>query len=159
MNWALNQWPPSRNQLYKGKFELNARLMNQLIRHRAHILQVKFIDIQYVRCMEMRKDNWWRDGSHLSYRGSGTRRFNKRFFQHGKAFRKDMLFARCILSTCKHVCLRCIGGCYVEGELQETILKETVTAIDVPLFLTSLLWRTCVLQLLKRLKLRKLRNI
>jgi len=81
-------------------------------------------------------------------------------FSAWKSVPQDMLFARCISRLARRLFADCIGGCYVEGELQETILKETVTAIDVPLFLTSLLLKNLLyFNCLKRLKLRMLRNI
>src|ERR1044072_1767548 len=51
----------------------------------------------------------------------------------GGAWRKtpsDMLFARALSRIGRRLFADCIGGFYIEGELQETILKKPIDAID-----------------------------
>ena len=43
-----------------------------------------------------------------------------------------MLFARCISRLARRLYPDCIGGCYVEGELQETIQGKQLESIEVP---------------------------
>ncbi len=115
----------------QGKFEISARLMNQLIRKHGHTLQVKFIDNSVCKMHGKRKDTG--EEMEVTYHIEEAARSG--LVKEGSAWKKipqDMLFARCISRLARRMFPDCIGGCYIEGEIRETVAKEVVETIEVP---------------------------
>jgi len=115
----------------QGKFEISARLMNQLIRKNGHELKVKIINDNLCTIWGKRRDTG--EEMEITYHMEEARAAG--LIKPGSAWTKtpqDMLFARCISRMARRLTPDCIGGCYVEGELQETVLKQPVTTVDVP---------------------------
>lgn len=115
----------------QGKFEISARIMNQLIRKHGHILKVKTQNNHICTIWGKRRDTG--EEIEVSYHIDEARTAG--LIKPGGGWVKcpqDMLFARCISRLARRLTPDCIGGCYVEGELQETILKQTVEAPEVP---------------------------
>ncbi len=115
----------------QGKFEISARLMNQLIRRHGHLLQVKFIDDTVCKMYAKRKDT----GEEMECTYHIEEAARSGLVKPGSAWVKipqDMLFARCISRLARRMFPDCIGGCYIEGEIRETVAKELIQSIDVP---------------------------
>lgn len=115
----------------QGKFEISARLMNQLIRKRGHKLQIKMLTNQMCKIWGKRNDT----GEEMEVEYLLEEAMRSGLIKEGGAWKKvpqDMLFARAISRLARRLYPDCIGGCYVEGELQETILKDSVETIEVP---------------------------
>ena len=115
----------------QGKFEISARIMNQLIRKHGHELKVKLINDNVCTIWGRRRDTG--EEMEVSYHIEEARTAG--LIKTGGGWTKnpqDMLFARCISRIARRLTPDCIGGCYVEGELQETVLKEPVTTLDLP---------------------------
>lgn len=119
----------------RGKLEISARGMNQLIRQRGHTLKIKVATNEYCQIWAKRKDTgeeWTESFTFEEARIAGLTAPSKT----GKpgawqTATKDMLFARCLSRLARRLFADCIGGFYIEGELRETVLKETVDSIDV----------------------------
>jgi hypothetical protein len=114
-----------------GKFEISARLMNQLIRKHGHQLKVKISTDEVCSIWTKRKDTG--EEHIVEYHIEEAARAN--LIKDGSAWKKcpkDMLFARAISRMARQVYADCIAGCYVEGELQEAIQNRIVQAVDVP---------------------------
>lgn len=114
-----------------GKFEISARIMNQLIRKHGHKLTVKTHTHEVCVIWGKRKDT----GEEMEVRYHIEEAARAGLIKDGGGWRKcpeDMLFARAISRLARRLFPDCIGGCYVEGELQETIMKQSVDGVDVP---------------------------
>lgn len=114
-----------------GKFEISARLMNQAIRNRGHKIQVLTLTDEVCRIIGQRRDTG--EEMEVIYhieeaRRSGLVRDNSPW----KKVPQDMLFARAISRLARRLYPDCIGSCYVEGELQETIQGKILESIEVP---------------------------
>lgn len=115
----------------QGKFEISARIMNQLIRKHGHIVKVKVQNNHICTIWGKRRDTG--EEMEVSYHIDEARTAG--LIKPGGGWVKcpqDMLFARCISRLARRLTPDCIGGCYIEGELQETILKQTVDAPEIP---------------------------
>jgi hypothetical protein len=115
----------------QGKFEISARLMNQAIRARGHKMKVKIMTEEICVIWGQRRDT--HEEMEVDYHIDEARRSG--LVKEGGAWKKvpkDMLFARCISRLARRLYPDCIGGCYVEGELQETILGAKVETIEIP---------------------------
>jgi hypothetical protein len=115
----------------QGKFEISARLMNQAIRSRGHKVQVKLLTDEVCTIWGQRKDTF--EEMESTYTLEEARRSG--LVKDGGAWKKnpqDMLFARSISRLARRLYPDCIGGCYVEGELQETIQGKSVESIELP---------------------------
>ncbi len=115
----------------QGRFEISARLMNQAIRSRGHKIQVKMLTDDICTIWGQRKDTF--EEMESTYTLEEARRSG--LVKEGGAWKKnpqDMLFARAISRLARRLYPDCIGGCYVEGELQETIQGKTVESIEMP---------------------------
>lgn len=115
----------------QGKFEISARLMNQAIRSRGHKVQVKLLTDEVCTIWGQRKDTF--EEMESTYTIEEARRSG--LVKDGGAWKKnpqDMLFARSISRLARRLYPDCIGGCYVEGELQETIQGRSVESIEIP---------------------------
>lgn len=114
-----------------GKFEISARLMNQLIRRHGHQLKVKEANDKFCVIWTKRKDT---GEEHVAeYHIEEAARAG--LIKDGGGWKKcpkDMLFARCISRLARQVYPDCIGGCYIEGELQETMRGKVVENIEIP---------------------------
>ncbi len=114
-----------------GKFEISARLMNQLIRRDGHRIQVKTLTEEMCVIWSKRKDT---GEEHTSeYHIAEAARAG--LIKEGGGWRKcpkDMLFARAISRLARQLYPDAIGGCYIEGELQESAQGKVVETIDVP---------------------------
>lgn len=109
----------------QGKFEISARLMNQLIRRHGHKLEIKMSNDQICSIWSKRKDT----GEEHTESYSIEEAMRSGLVKEGSAWKKvptDMLFARCISRLARRLYADCIGGCYIEGELQETVNKQPV---------------------------------
>lgn len=114
----------------KGKFEISARLMNQLIRKHGHTLHVKTLTNEICVIVGKRKDT----GEEMSVSYHIEEAARSGLINEGGAWRKvpqDMLFARAISRIARRLYPDCIGGCYIEGELQEMISKKPVTIEEI----------------------------
>lgn len=114
-----------------GKFEISARIMNQLIRKHGHTLKVKTHTHEVCVIWGKRRDT----GEEMEVRYHIEEAARAGLIKDGGGWKKcpeDMLFARAISRLARRLFPDCIGGCYVEGELQETMLKQPVDEVDVP---------------------------
>lgn len=114
-----------------GKFEISARIMNQLIRKHGHKLNVKMHTHEVCVIWGKRRDT----GEEMEVRYHIEEAARAGLIKDGGGWRKcpeDMLFARAISRLARRLFPDCIGGCYVEGELQETMLKQPIDSVDVP---------------------------
>lgn len=115
----------------QGKFEMSARIMNQLIRKHGHKIQVKALTNEVCVIWGKRRDTG--EEMEAAYHIEEAARAG--LIRDGGGWKKnpqDMLFARAISRLSRRLFPDCIGGCYVEGEIQETMMKQTVESIDVP---------------------------
>lgn len=115
----------------QGKFEISARLMNQLIRKHGHKLSIKMMTNEMCIIWGKRKDT----GEEMEVKYHIEEAMRSGLIKEGSAWKKvpqDMLFARCISRIARRLYPDCIGGCYVEGELQETIQGKTIETIELP---------------------------
>jgi hypothetical protein len=115
----------------QGKFEISARIMNQLIRKFGHQLQVRILDSQVCKIWGKRKDTG--EEMEVTYHIEEAARAG--LIKDGGGWKKnpqDMLFARAISRLARRLYPDCIGGCYIEGELQESIQGKAVDGIEVP---------------------------
>lgn len=117
--------------IIQGKFEISARLMNQAIRARGHRLQVKTMSDEVCVIWGKRKDTG--EDMEINYHIEEARRSG--LVRDGSPWKKtpqDMLFARAISRLARRLFPDCIGVCFVEGELQEAILKQSPESIEMP---------------------------
>jgi hypothetical protein len=115
----------------QGKFELSARLMNQLLRKHGHTLKIKIMTDEVCTIWGKRRDTG--EEMEVSYHIEEAKMAG--LVKQGGGWMKnpqDMLFARCISRIARRLAPDCIGGCYVEGELQETMAKQIVQAPEIP---------------------------
>ncbi len=104
----------------QGKFEISARLMNQLIRKHGHKIAIKTSTNELCVIWTKRKDTGeeHEEKYHIEEAiRSGLVKENGPW----KKIPSDMLFARCISRLARRIYADCLGGCYIEGELQESI--------------------------------------
>lgn len=104
----------------QGKFEISARLMNQLIRKHGHKIAIKSSTNEFCVIWTKRKDTGeeHEEKYHIEEAiRSGLVKENGPW----KKIPSDMLFARCISRLARRIYADCLGGCYIEGELQEAI--------------------------------------
>ena len=102
-----------------GRFEISARMMNQLIRRCGHHIEIRHSDSQYCEIWSKRKDT----GEEHTERYSFAEAKQAGLIKERSGWVTvpgDMLFARCISRLARRLYADCIGGCYVEGEMQET---------------------------------------
>lgn len=114
-----------------GKFEISARIMNQLIRKHGHRIQVKISTDEICVIWSKRKDTGEEHTSEYQIQEAARAGLIK----DGGGWKKcpkDMLFARSISRLARQLYPDCIGGCYVEGELQETMQGKVVSEIEIP---------------------------
>lgn len=119
--WGINN--------IQGKFEISARGMNQLIRKRGHTLKLKILTNDICVVWGKRKDT----GEEMECSFAIEEAARAGLIRDGGAWKKtpsDMLFARALSRLARRLFADCIGGFYIEGELQETILKKPVEEID-----------------------------
>ncbi len=117
--------------IINGKFEISARLMNQAIRNRGHKMKVILLTNEICKLWGQRKDT--NEEMEVSYHIEEAMRSG--LIKEGSAWKKvpqDMLFARAISRLARRLYADCIGNCYVEGELQETIKGVVVESVEVP---------------------------
>lgn len=115
----------------QGKFEISARLMNQLIRRHGHQIKVKESNDQLCSIWTKRKDTG--EVHTVDYHIEEAARAG--LIKDGGGWKKcpkDMLFARCISRLARQIYPDCIGGCYVEGELQETMQGKVIEKVELP---------------------------
>ncbi len=115
----------------QGKFEISARLMNQLIRRHGHKLKIVESTHEVCSIWSQRKDT----GEELTQTYDIEEASRAGLIKEGGGWKKcpkDMLFARAISRLARQLYPDCIGGAYVEGELQETILKQSAECPAIP---------------------------
>jgi hypothetical protein len=115
----------------KGKFEISARGMNMLIRQKGH--QIKIIESTDTLCKIWSKRKDTGEEHNASYHIEEASRAG--LIKEGGGWRtcpKDMLFARALSRLARQLYPDCISGGYIEGELQESMLKEVVNAPSIP---------------------------
>lgn len=116
----------------QGKFEISAKSMNMLIRKYGHRLQV--IERNNTICVIYGKRKDTGEEMQVPYHIEEARIAG--LIKPGGGWVKnptDMLFARAISRLARSLFPDCIGGCYVEGELQEAILgKPFEGKMDLP---------------------------
>ncbi len=120
----------------QGKFELSARAMNMLIRKHGHKLHIKVQSESICTIYGQRKDT----GEEAECSFTIEEADKAGLIKQGKfgpgawmTVPSDMLFARTISRLTRRLFPDCIGGCYVEGEILESVEKGTVETIDMPL--------------------------
>ena len=115
----------------QGKFEISARLMNQAIRARGHKMQVRTLTDEVCMLWGKRKDTG--EEMEVSYHIEEAKRSG--LVRDGSPWKKtpqDMLFARAISRLARRLYPDCIGSCYIEGELQESIQGKIVEPTEIP---------------------------
>lgn len=115
----------------QGKFEISARLMNQAIRARGHKIQQKQLTDEICVLWGKRRDTG--EEMEVNYHIEEARRSG--LVRDGSPWKKtpqDMLFARCISRLARRLYPDCIGSCYIEGELQESIQGKIIDPIELP---------------------------
>lgn len=115
----------------QGKFEISARLMNQLIRRNGHKLAIRMSNDTVCVIWSQRKDT----GEEHEEKYTIEEAIRAGLVKEGGAWKKipsDMLFARCMSRMARRLYADCISGCYIEGELQESIKGEVLQSIEVP---------------------------
>lgn len=115
----------------QGKFEISARLMNQAIRARGHKMQQRILTDELCTLWGKRRDTG--EEMEVTYHIEEARRSG--LVRDGSPWKKtpqDMLFARCISRLARRLFPDCIGSCYIEGELQESIQGKVVEPIELP---------------------------
>lgn len=115
----------------QGKFEISARLMNQAIRARGHKMNVRIMTDEICTIWGKRKDTG--EEMEVTYHIEEARRSG--LVRDGSPWKKtpqDMLFARAISRLARRLYPDCIGSCYIEGELQESIQGKIIDPIDLP---------------------------
>ena len=115
----------------QGKFEISARLMNQAIRARGHKMQQRLLTDEICTLWGKRRDTG--EEMEVSYHIDEARRSG--LVRDGSPWKKtpqDMLFARCISRLARRLYPDCIGSCYIEGELQESIQGKVIDPIELP---------------------------
>jgi hypothetical protein len=115
----------------QGRFEISARLMNQLIRRRGHMISIETSSDIMCIIWSKRKDT----GEEHEERYTIEEAIRSGLVKEGSAWKKvpsDMLFARCISRMARRLYADCIGGCYVEGEIQESVQGKIIESIEVP---------------------------
>lgn len=114
----------------QGKIEISARLMNDLIRRRGHTMKAKICNDNICTLYGKRKDT--DEEMEVSYTYEEAKVSG--LIRQGSAWTKtpsDMLFWRCVSRLARRLFPDCIGSCYVEGELAETIEKKIVETVEV----------------------------
>lgn len=101
--------------------ELSARLMNQLIRKRGHILDIKASTDTYCIIWGKRRDTGETKEEKFTIEQAQIAGLIKPGPWH--AWREDMLFARCMSRLSRRLFADCIGSYYIEGELQDKIIN------------------------------------
>ncbi len=109
----------------QGKFEISARIMNQLIRRHGHKLAIKMSTPEVCCIWTRRKDTGEEHEETYTIQDAAKAGLIKPTGAW-KTVPSDMLFARCISRLARRVYADCIGGFYIEGELQESINGEPV---------------------------------
>lgn len=115
----------------QGKFEISARLMNQAIRARGHKMQQRLLTDEVCTLWGKRKDT----GEEMEVSYHIQEAIRSGLVREGSPWKKtpqDMLFARCISRLARRLYPDCIGSCYIEGELQESIQGKIIEPIELP---------------------------
>ena len=113
-----------------GKFEISARTMNQLIRQRGHKIMIKVSNDQLCTIWAQRKDTG--EEMEVSYHIEEAARSG--LVREGSPWKKvpsDMLFARAISRLARRGFPDCIGGCYIEGELKESMNGDIMKSEEI----------------------------
>jgi hypothetical protein len=114
----------------QGKFEISARFMNQLIRKHGHQIAIKSITNELCVIWTKRKDT----GEEHEEKYHIEEAIRSNLVKEGGPWKKtpsDMLFARCISRLARRIYADCLGGCYVEGELQESIQGKSLSSDEI----------------------------
>lgn len=109
----------------QGKVELSAKGITYLIRRHGH--QLKLRSLMSDRCVILGKRSDTQEEMEVAYTLEDARKAG--LLKSGGGWEKnpkDMLFARAVSRLGRWLFTDCLGTCYVEGELQETIEKKTV---------------------------------
>jgi hypothetical protein len=109
----------------QGKFEISARIMNQLIRRHGHKIAIRLSTPEICCIWTKRKDTGEEHEESYTIQDAAKAGLIKPTGAW-KTVPSDMLFARCISRLARRVYADCIGGFYIEGELQESIKGEPV---------------------------------
>ena len=113
-----------------GKYEISARLMNNLIRQRGHKLEIKKSTNEVCIIYGKRKDTG-EEHTEMYHIEDAARAGLIRSGSAWEKVPKDMLFARCISRLARRVYADCIGSAYVEFELSETIEGKITKPEDI----------------------------
>lgn len=114
----------------QGKVELSAKGITYLIRKNGH--KINLVHLTPTKCVlkGKRADN----GEEMEVTYSIEDAQSAGLVRNGGGWTKnpkDMLFARAVSRLGRWLFTDCLGSCYVEGELQETIQKKTVESPEV----------------------------
>lgn len=115
----------------QGKFEVSARIMNQLMRKQGHHIEVRLLNDQVCKIWGKRRDTG--EEMEATYHIEEASRAG--LIREGGGWKKnpsDMLFARCMSRLIRRLAPDCLGTAYGEGELQETIEKKAVGVPELP---------------------------
>jgi hypothetical protein len=113
----------------QGKVEISGKGMAYLIRKNGHKLKLKLLTKEKCTLEGTRKDT--DEIMEASFTLQEAR--DAGLIKTGGAWVKcpeDMLYWRAMSRLARRLFTDCIGGCYVEGELQETIEKKPMEKVD-----------------------------
>lgn len=112
-----------------GNVEISGKGMCYLIRKAGHTLKLKLLTTEKCTIEGTRKDTG--EVMEASFTLEEARVAN--LIKPGGAWIKspqDMLYWRAISRLARRLFTDCIGGCYIEGEIQETVGKKPMETID-----------------------------
>lgn len=114
----------------QGKVEVSSKGMLYLIRKNGHKLSLKLLNDSKCVLEGERKDT----GEKMEASFTIEEARNSGLIKPNSAWTKcpqDMLYWRALSRLARRLFTDCIGGCYVEGELSETIEKKPMTEVPV----------------------------
>lgn len=117
-------------QNINGKFELSARILNTLVRKNGHCMKVVVSTEEVCQIWGKRRDT--EEEMVVNYTMQEALRAG--LVREGGGWRKhpsDMLFARAMSRLVRRLFPDCVGEAYIEGELQDTMLKKAVDAPEI----------------------------
>jgi hypothetical protein len=115
--------------IIQGKVEISGKGMCYLIRKNGHKLKLKILNPERCILEGQRKDT----GEIMEASFTLQEARDAGLIKPGGAWIKspeDMLYWRALSRLARRLFTDCIGGCYVEGEIQETVEKKSLDKIE-----------------------------
>lgn len=113
----------------KGKVEVSGKGMLYLIRKNGHTLKLKLMTKEKCTLEGTRKDT----GEVMEVSFTITEARDAGLIKEKSAWLKcpeDMLYWRAVSRLARRLFTDCIGGCYTEGEIQETVEKKPMKDVE-----------------------------